>query len=422
MVGAVRTGGDFAVVNATLVTLGPLSQRVRPSSAITDDDLGIVHDGSLVARGGRIVFAGRHRDGAQSLRDAKAANPSAFEEIDARGRVLMPGLIDAHTHALYAGDRIADFESLAAGKVPSLGIRFTVERTRECTQQQLVEVGAAHLALAAAHGTTTAEVKTGYALTEDGETALLLAMRTIDSLAGAPHVVATFCGAHALPPEFASYDSFVEYLCERVVPRVAALGIARFADAFCEAGYFSVPQSERFLAACEATGMRLRLHADELAHSGGAKLAAKMRCVAADHLNFVDADDVAALARAGTIAVVCPATTQYLGLDRYAPARALIAAGVPVALATDFNPGTSPTPSLQAVAHLARRRLGLTVAETIAGVTAIAARSLCLSELTGTLVEGAQADAVLLETSDHREFGYYFGANLAAWTFIAKMS
>jgi imidazolonepropionase len=421
LVGAVRTGGDFAVVNATLVTLGPLSQRVRPSSAIADDDLGVVRDGALVAHGGRIVFAGAQRDCAQALRDARAADPNAFEEIDARGRVLMPGLIDAHTHALYAGDRIADFESIAAGRAPSLGIRFTVERTRECSPQQLVEAGAAHLALAAAHGTTTAEVKTGYALTEDGEAALLLAMRSIDSLAGAPHVVATFCGAHALPPEFDSYDSFVDYLCDRVVPRVASLGIARFADAFCETGYFSVPQSERFLTACEAAGMRLRLHADELAHSGGAKLAAKMRCVAADHLNFIDADDVTALAHAGTIAILCPATTEYLGLARYAPARALIEAGVPVALATDFNPGTSPTPSLQVVAHLARRRLGLTASETIAGVTAIAARSLCLPEPAGTLVEGARADAVLLETPDHREFGYYFGANLVAQTFIAKV-
>jgi imidazolonepropionase len=274
------------------------------------------------------------------------------------------------------------------------------------------------LALMARHGTTTAEVKSGYELTADGEAAMLRALSRLDERADMPHVIATFCGAHALPPEFDDYDRFVDYLCSEVLPQVASLNIARFADAFCETGFFSPAQSERFLRACATYGMRLRLHADELNASGGAALAAKLHSATADHLNYAKTADIAALARSGSIAVLCPATTEYLGLDRYAPARELLEAGVPVALATDFNPGTSPCPSLQAVAHLARRRLRMTVPEVVAGVTVIAARSLGSSA--GALAPGLPADLVLLDMQDHREFGYYYGTNLVLATKIGK--
>ncbi|HMF29041.1 MAG TPA: amidohydrolase family protein, partial [Candidatus Cybelea sp.] len=169
---------------------------------------------------------------------------------------------------------------------------------------------------------------------------------------------------------------------------------------------------------CKARGMQLRLHADELAHSGGAQLAARLRCTSADHLNFAGVDDIRALRDAGSIAVLCPATAQYLSLERVAPARALIDAGVPVALASDFNPGTCPCYSLQEVAHLARRRLGLSAEETIAGVTTIAARSLEANAVAGCVAPGRPADLVVLETADYREFGYYFGVNLVAWTAV----
>jgi imidazolonepropionase len=247
---------------------------------------------------------------------------------------------------------------------------------------------------------------------------MLQAMRTLDERADMPHVVATFCGAHALPPEYQTYDAFVDALCEQFVPRVARSGLAAFADAFCERGYFTVEQSERFLSACADAGMRLRIHADELASSGGAMLAAKLRCASADHLNYVDALGINALAESKTTAVLCPATTEYLGLDRYAPARELIAAGVPVALATDFNPGTSPCPSLQVVAHLARRRLNMTAPETIAGITLRAAASLGVRA--GVLEAGSPADLVLLQTVDYREFGYYYGANLVSAVALGK--
>lgn len=390
-------GGTFAISDATIVTMRPLA--ASPKAHVTDDDLGIIEHATLVADKGRIQHIG-----------GDVAIPEGVEVIDAGGAVVMPGFVDAHTHALFAGDRVADFESLAAGRPPALGIRYTVEQTRRCTPSELIDVGARKLGLMLEHGTTTAEVKSGYALTAEGEVAMLEALAALDSFADMPHVVATFCGAHALPPEFADYDSFVDELVARILPRVADAKIARYADAFCERGYFSNEQSARFLKASANAGLRLRMHADELSASGGARLAADLRCDSADHLNYVDRDGIAALAAAGTIAVLCPATTEYLALDRYAPARDLIDAGVPVALATDFNPGTSPCPSLQVVAHLARRRLRMTTAETIAGITVQAARS--LHTHSGVLDEGHVADLVVLKTRDVREFGYYYGADM----------
>ena len=399
-----QLGDAYAIVGATIVTMRPLAARGRDCARVEEADLGIVSGGSIVVRGGRVV----------SIEASAAAVPDDVDTIDGRGRLVMPGFVDPHTHALFAGDRVADFEDLAAGRKPALGIRYTVEQTRRCSQDELEAIGAKRLRLMREHGTTTAEVKTGYALTADGEVAMLRAIAALDARPDLPHVVATFCGAHALPPEFATYDDFIDELCARILPRVAATKLATFADAFCEAGYFTPQQSERFLSACAAAGMRLRLHADELSHSGGALLAARLGAVSADHLNYADAEDVAALATAGTIAVLCPATTEYLGLDRYAPARELIAAGVPVALGTDFNPGTSPCPSQQVVAHLARRRLRMTAPEAIAGVTMQAARS--VGSAAGVLAAGAPADLVILETGDYREFGYYYGVNLVAAT------
>jgi imidazolonepropionase len=332
----------------------------------------------------------------------------------------MPGLVDAHTHALFAGERVADFEAISAGEKPRLGMAYTIDQTRSLDLPALVALGRRRIKPMLAHGTTTAEVKSGYALTAQGEVRLLRALRELDLQNDLPHIIATFCGAHALPPEFSSYDDFTDELIEHILPEVASLGIARFADAFCERGYFTPKQSRRFLEACAARGMHLRLHADELSSYGGSELAASLGCTSADHLNFIEADAIPALRARGVVAVLCPATAEYLGLARFAPARALIEAGVPVALATDFNPGTCPCYSLQEVAHVARKRLRMAAPETIAGVTVNAARSLDAAAVAGCLAEARPADIIMLDTGDYREFGYYFGVNLVRWFSIGR--
>lgn len=414
---SVRALANYAIRRATLVTLAPLVRRQTAPAAVSDDDLGVVAGGALLVRDGTIAYAGPESGIAAAALDACGAPD--FEEFDARGACVLPGFVDAHTHALFAGNRVADFEAIAAGRPPALGIRYTVAQTRLLDADGLVAAGHRTLGLMAREGTTTAEVKTGYGLTADSERAMLVALDRLDRTPDLPHVVATFCGAHALPPEFDDYDRFTDELCARIVPAVAALGIARYADAFCERGYFTHDQTRRYMHACAAAGMRPRLHADELAPGGTAGLAAELGCASADHLNYVSDGDIKRLAAAGTVAVLCPATAEYLALERSAPARALIAAGVPVALATDFNPGTSPCCSLQVVAHLARRRLGLTVAETIAGICATPAACLGLHGAAGSLVVGARGDAVVLQTGDLRELGYYYGSSLVEMTVVA---
>ena len=415
----VRNSRDFAVVNATVLTLAPFAQAGCGMPA-DEAALGVVKEGTVVVRAGRIAAVGSHAECRAHLSDERAQRRDSFEEFDVRGAIVMPGMIDAHTHALFAGDRIQDFDDISASRKPRLGIGYTVEQTRAMSDGELVQLGAGRLSLMAGHGTTTAEVKTGYALTTDGECRMLAALKSLDADATVPHVVATFCGAHALPPEFSDPDAFVDMLIAETLPAVAAMDVARFADAFCETGFFSVEQCRRFLRACAERGLNLRIHADELQHSGGSALAAELFCASADHVNFADASDIAGLARAGCVAVLCPTTTEYLGLERYAPARELIAAGVPVALATDFNPGTSPCFSLQTVAHLARRRLRMTPAETIAAVTAVPAKSIGLDRETGSIELGKRADLVVMQSRDYREFGYYFGVNLILCVNIGK--
>ncbi len=412
MVGA-TIARSYALTNATLITLGPLANAAGPQAHITAADLGVIEQGTVLVEHGVLTAIGTGAKCERAVAHARSRFAN-FEARDVGGRVVMPGFVDAHTHALFAGNRVADFEDLAAQRQPALGMRHTIEETRAAGRDALLDAGTRHLSQMLRHGTTTAEVKSGYALTAQGELDLLAVTAELGSRPDLPRTVPTFCGAHALPPEFSDYDSFVDELCERILPRVAEQGVAWFGDAFCEKGFFSPQQSERFLRACASRGLRLRIHADEMSHSGGAVVAARLRTASADHLNFIDDDDVAALAGGGSVAMLCPGTVDYLGLARYAPARKLIDAGVPIALATDYNPGTCPCFSLQMIVYLARRHMGLAVHEAIAGVTLNAAYSLGLAGEIGSLTTGKRADLVVLETSDYRELGYSFGTNLVA--------
>lgn len=404
---------SYALENATLITLAPLANAAGPQSHISETDLGIVTHGTVLVEHGVFTAVGTGVQCEAAVAHARSRF-AHFEARDTGGRVVMPGFVDAHTHALFAGNRVADFDDLAAQRQPALGMRYTIEQTRAAGREALLGIGEHHLEQMLRHGTTTAEVKSGYALTAQGELELLATIAELGSRPALPRTVPTFCGAHALPPEFSDFDSFVDELCDRILPGVAEQNIAWFGDAFCEKGFFTPQQSERFLRACASLGLRLRIHADELHHSGGARVAGRLRTASADHLNFIDDSDIAALAGAGTVAVLCPGTVDYLGLARFAPARKLIDAGVPVALATDYNPGTCPCFSLQMIVYLARRHMGFAAHEAIAAITLNAAYSLGLAGEIGSLTTGKRADLVVLHTSDYRELGYSFGTNLVA--------
>ena len=364
--------------------------------------------------GDRIAFAGTDADYAREYRDRPAE-----ETVDASGKTLLPGFVDAHTHPVWAGDRGEEIGRRLAGESYAEiarsggGILSTVRATRAATDDALREAVEGRLARMVAHGTTTVEAKSGYGLTAADELRALrlLAGRSPES---APRVVPTLLAAHEVPPEFRDRRSeWVRIVADEIVPAAAGQGLARFCDVFCEEGVFSVPESRRILEAARRVGLGLRVHADELARSGGAGLAAELRAASADHLLWIDREEIAALADSGTVAVILPGTAWWMG-SRRAPARALIAAGVPVAVASDANPGTCHTESLPAVAAHACLDSGLSVEETLTAITLNAAASLGLADEVGSLEPGKRADVVLLDAPDDRHLIYHWGVNLVS--------
>ncbi len=372
--------------------------------------LGAIDDGALLVRDGRIAALGREEDVVLDLRGGE-------REIDLRDCVVVPGLVDAHSHPLFAGDREADFAARLRGLKPPLGMAYTIERTRDALlapEAFYESTVRARLETMLAHGTTTLETKTGYALHKPGESALLDLIAAHRDDAGVPRLVATFLGAHALPPEFAREIPFVDYLIDQCLPAAKSHG-AVYADAFCEPGWFSPEQTQRYLQAARSMGMRLRVHCDEMAYGGAAKMACELGVDAIDHANFITEEDVRAIARRDVVTVACPATIAYLDLERAAPVRDLLDLGASVALASDYNPGTSPCFNLQTVAYFGRKIFGLSAAEALYGVTRAAARSLRVAA--GSLRAGGDADFVALRLESPHEFGWQFGGNLAAAVF-----
>jgi imidazolonepropionase len=375
-------------------------------NGVTFAELGRIDDAAMVLDGERVAAIGPRIEIERGLR----GNADA---LDLRHCVIVPGFVDAHTHPLFAGDREPDFASRLRGEKPALGMLYTVERTREAlldAERFFDEVVGPRLYAMLMHGTTTLETKTGYALHKPGEDALLDQISRHRSDLAAPALVATFLGAHALPPEFTREEAYIDYLIDQVIPTAAAHG-AVYADAFCEPGFFSPAQTRRYLEACKAAGMRLRCHCDEMAFGGAAEMAVNAGVDAVDHCNYIRDEDVRAIAEAGVVTVACPATIAYLGLAQRAPVRALLEKGGVVALASDFNPGTSPCFNLQTVAYFGRALFGLTAAEALYGVTRAAARSLRAEA--GVLQPGARADFVALRMETPDEFGWQFGGNLA---------
>lgn len=364
------------------------------------------------AEDGILTFVGTEADYRRQY-DGRPADST----VDATRKTLLPGLVDAHTHPVWVGDRGEEIgrrlagESYASIAASGGGILATVRATRAASDAELAFAARRRLQTMLAHGATTVEAKSGYGLTAGDE---LRSLRILRDLAGPdlPRIVPTLLAAHEVPPEFRGRrEEWVRIVAHDLVPAAARENLARFCDVFCEEGVFTVEESRRILEAARRAGLGLRIHADELARSGGTLLAVELGAASADHLLFAGDTEVAALARSGTVAVVLPGTAWWMR-GRRAPARAMISAGVAVAVASDANPGTCYTESLAAVAAHACLDSGLSVEETLTGMTLNAAASLGLAAEVGSLEAGKSADVLVLDAPDDRHLVYHWGVNL----------
>jgi imidazolonepropionase len=411
MAGGLRTGsGQGEVGRLTAADAGGAGSPGAPVVAVWE---------------GQIVAAGPHAE-VERFAEAEGFPLGRFARLDARGGTVTPGLVDAHTHLLFAGSREGELElrQQGAGYMEILaaggGILSTVAATREASAEELAAHGRRWLDEMLANGATTVEAKSGYGLDLATELRLL---EVADALGreGPIDVVPTFLGAHAVPPEFRDRpdgaEAYVRHVLDEQLPGVAAQGRARFCDVFCEVGAFTVDQSRRVLEAASAFGMAPRLHADELVPSGGAELAAEVGAISADHLAAPSSEGIEALATAAAegrpvVATLLPATTWFLMKETHAPARTFIDRGVPVAIGTDFNPGTSPTASLPLAMTLACLELGMTPDEALVATTINAAHAVGLGEEIGALEPGRSADLVIWDVPTSRQIPYWPAANL----------
>lgn len=366
----------------------------------------------VLCRDGRIAFVGPPEE-----RRRRFGELADAERLDGRGGTLVPGFVDPHTHLPWAGSREEEFAMRLAGSTyqeiaaAGGGILSTVAATREASEDHLRRRVARRLDLMLAHGTTTAEAKSGYGLNLDDEIKQLRAIRDAAD-AHAVDLVPTLLAAHEVPPEHRqARERYVDLVCDEIVPAAAEAGLARFCDVFCENGVFSVEESRRVLEAGVRWGLSPRLHADEFEDSGGAALAAELGALSADHLIAISEGGVEAMAAAGVTAVLLPGTSFFLMKHKYAPARRLVEAGVPIALATDCNPGSSHTESIPMVFVLAVFELGLSIEESLTAVTLNSACSLGLGEEIGTVEEGKRADLVLLDAPNLLHLAYHYGIN-----------
>jgi len=390
------TSCDRLVVNVHLAAMTP------------GTPYGAIRDGALATRNGRIAWVGP--------RSSMPAELAAREELDGRGGWLTPGLVDCHTHLVYAGNRADEFEQRLAGTSyeeiarAGGGIMATVRATRAASEDELSRASATRLQRLRSEGVTTVEIKSGYGLDAASELKMLRVARALGE-AQDVEVRTTLLAAHALPPEYAGRaDDYVALVCEEIVPAAAAARLADAVDVFCERIGFSPAQTRRILEASRAHGLRAKLHADQLSDSGGAALAAEFAALSADHLEYTSEAGVAALARAGTAAVLLPGAFYFLRETRLPPVASLRAQQVPIAIATDCNPGTSPVTSPLAVLNMACTLFRLTPAEALAGMTSSAARALGFADR-GSLVAGQRADLALWEIDSPAELAYALGAN-----------
>jgi imidazolonepropionase len=443
---------SLALLHASqLVTLaGPKRSRVGKELS----ELGIIRDGGILIRDGKIDIVGPSNEiekilNAKCIQDSEGANDAGI--VDLGGRMTLPGFVDAHTHLVFGGNRLDDFERRARGETYEQiakaggGIWSTVEKTRAASEEKLFELAKKHIDWFLKCGTTTIEAKSGYGLTLEDELKILGVISRLNSFSArvhairdsriesaegsdsgvksksnmaehassrapraAPEVVPTFLGAHAIPREMPP-DKYVDLVINEMLPPVAKENLAEFCDVFCERGYFDIEQSRKILTAAKKLGLKLRGHVDQLSNSGGAKLMAELGAATADHLERTDEQGIAALKSANVQPVLLPGSVYALGSTTYPRAREMIDAGLAVVLATDFNPGSSPTPSMPMMLSLACTQMKMSPAEAITAVTINPAYSLNRGDKIGSLERGKLANIAVFDCEDYRELAYWFG-------------
>jgi imidazolonepropionase len=402
---------DLIVKNAgQLLTLKAATDGPRRGPLMSD--LGLISGGSVAVRDGEIVAADR-----ADVVERAVEVATGTLVIDARGKVVMPGFVDPHTHVVYCGSRVDEFEARLLGKTykeiaqEGGGINATVNRVRRAERDELVDESLPRLERMLEWGTTTLEAKSGYGLTTDDEIKMLLAIRDLDGMQPI-QLVPTFMGAHQIPPEYArERGKYIDLVVDEMIPEVVERELAGFCDVFCEPGFFSTDEAERILRAGIEAGLAPKLHADEFSSSGGAQLAAKIGAVSADHLAAPSGDGLIALSKTDCVAVLLPGTSFLLGEHKYAPAKGMIELGIPVALGTDCNPGSSPIEAMTLSIGLGCVLLGLTPAQAVCAATINAAHAVGLGGSVGSLEVGKQADMLILDVADYRLLAYHFATN-----------
>jgi imidazolonepropionase len=406
--GKSRDSVDILIVNAEeMLTLQGSSQTPRTGKQMRD--LAVIRDGALAIREGKIVASGKTHDVSKAYHGKTV--------ISAKGKIVMPGFVDPHTHLVFGGSREGEFEMRVEGASymeilnSGGGILKTAKETHRARMEKLVDDGLERLDIMLRHGTTTVETKSGYGLNTEDEVKILKAAKRLNQL-HCMNVVSTFMGAHVPPLEYRNnVDEYVNLVTEEMIPRVAELGLAEFCDVFCDRGTFNLEQAKRVLLAGKHNGLKPKIHADQFSMLGGAKTAASVEAVSADHLNYSSADSTKALAEKGVAAVMLPAATFGMMNSRYADARLMIDSGVTVALGTDFN-ACCGNPNQQLVIAMACHLLHLTPSEAICAATINAAHAICRASEVGSLEAGKRADVAILGVPNHVFLGNSFGVNL----------
>lgn len=398
---------SFAIVN--LSEVATLAGPARPRIGAEMSEIGVLTGTAVLVSDGKIALVADER--------TVIAAAAGGEIVDGERGVLLPGFVDAHAHPVFAGNRVEEFEQRAQSATYEQiaasggGIRSTVRKTQAATENELCEESRRHVDWFVANGTTTIEAKSGYGLTLEDELKMLRIIRRLNK-EGPIELVPTFLGAHSIPESFrCSPDSYVKLVCNEMLPQVAAQGLAEYCDVFCERGYFSTEAAGQILGIAKSHGLGLRMHADQLCNFGAAALAASLGAVTADHLEHTEEDGIEAMKGAGVQPVLLPGSVYALGSSRYPQARQMLEAGLAVVLATDFNPGSSPTPSIPMVMSIAATHMKMAPSECLTAASVNAAYSLGRGDRIGSIEAGKEANLALFSCSDYRELSYYFGVN-----------